>query len=143
MGDKLHFRCPSCGRINRVDADRSGPTCGGCKASLDVSGAPVHLSDDQLSQLLSKSPVPVLIDFYADWCGPCRMLAPHLEQLGKKHAGKLVVAKVDTERHQREAARLGVQGIPALFLYKGGRLVDQAAGFRPLPGLEQLVAPHL
>lgn len=145
MPPSLHYRCPACGRINRVQPERARlcPTCGACKANLEVSGAPVHLDDDAVQRLVDTSPVPVLVDFYADWCGPCRSLAPTLQELGRRHAGQLIVVKVDTERHQRLASRLSVQGIPALFLFRGGQVVDQATGALPLAALEQLVSRHL
>jgi thioredoxin 2 len=140
-----YFPCPSCGGVNRVPADKvaNHPTCGRCKAALPTEGAPILLDDDALARLIQASPVPVLVDFYADWCGPCRMLAPVLDQLARQHAGRLVVAKVDTERHQRIAGQLGVQGIPAVFLYVGGRVVDQGSGFQPLPAWQRMVGPHL
>lgn len=140
-----HFRCPSCGGVNRIPREKVDhhPTCGRCKAELDTSGRPVHLGDDALETLIGSSPVPVLVDFYADWCGPCRALAPVLEQLGAQNAGRLMVVKVDTERDQRVASRLGVRGIPAVYLYKGGRVVAEQAGAAPLPFWQKLVAPHL
>ncbi len=139
------FACSHCGKLNRVRDDKldKGPKCGHCGSRLDTSGHAVHVSDDQLDVLLRSSPVPVVVDFYADWCGPCRMLAPTLEQLGERHAGRLIVAKVDTQRYPRHAQRLRVQGIPAVFLFKGGELVDRATGLRPLPFWEQMVAPHV
>ena len=139
------FRCSSCGGINRVDPARlqSGPKCGRCSAPLRVDGAPVDLHDDALDRLLEASPVPVLVDFYADWCQPCKALAPILAALGQRHAGRLIIAKVDTERSTRSAGRLGVEGIPAVFLFRGGKLVDQATGARPYPEWERMVAPHL
>ena len=145
MGDLRHFRCTSCGGLNRVPAERldSGPRCGRCKAPLDLSGEPQHLDDAGAQTLLDQSPVPVLIDFYADWCGPCRALAPTLRTLARQQAGKLVVIKVNTDRDQRLAGSLGVRGIPALYLYKGGRPVDQITGARPLSELSRWVAPHL
>ena len=137
------FRCPVCGRFNRVQPGRAGPSCGACQAALDVSGAPIHLDDDGLQRLVQHSPVPVLVDFYADWCAPCRSLAPSLVELGRRHAGRLLVAKVDTDKHPRTAGQLGVRGIPALYLYQGGRVVDQRAGAVPLSELEGMVGPRL
>ena len=137
--------CPSCSKLNRIRADKlgSGPKCGHCKSALDTSGAPRPVDDAELSRLIRSSPVPVLVDFYADWCGPCRSLAPHLEQLGKNHPGALMVVKVDTERHQEHARQLGVQGIPALYLYRDGKVVEQTSGMRPLAFWEDWVRPHL
>lgn len=137
------FRCPSCGGINRVTPGRAAPKCGRCHQPLATSGQPVAVSDAELQHLVQNSPVPVLVDFYADWCGPCRSLSPILAELGARHKGELIVVKVDTERHQHTAGQLGVSGIPAVFLYKGGRVVDQAAGLRPLPAWEQMIAPHV
>lgn len=136
------LRCPACGGFNRV-VDRPNPKCGRCRAPLPTDGKPIHVSDDQLQELVRTSPVPVLVDFYADWCGPCRSLAPVLEQLGARWSGRLIVAKVDTERDQRTAASLGVEGIPAVFLYRGGRVVAKSAGFQPLGAWEKLIAPHV
>ena len=143
--DKLAFACPRCHRINRVAPDRldSGPRCGACKAPLDVSGTPLHVDDDTLDRLVRSSPVPVLVDFWAEWCAPCRMVAPALEELGRRHAGRLIVAKVDTDRHQRHAAALGVRGIPTLALFEGGRPVDQKVGALGLPQLEAWIATRL
>lgn len=137
------FRCPSCGGLNRVTPGRAAPRCGRCHQALQTTGHPVSLSDAELQRLIDSSPVPVLVDFYADWCGPCRSLAPILADLGARHKGELIVVKVDTERHQQTAGALGVSGIPAVFLYKGGRVVERADGLRPLPAWEQMVAPHL
>jgi thioredoxin 2 len=137
------FRCASCGGINRVDPARAHPKCGRCGTALSTDGAPIQVNDDQLEALVRSSPVPVLVDFYADWCQPCKVLGPLLHQLGTAHAGRLIVAKVDTERDQRTASRLGVEGIPAVFVFRGGEVVDQAVGVRPYPAWEQLVAPHL
>lgn len=141
MPGSLVFVCPSCLGINRVRADRldAGPTCGRCHTRLDTSGKPLPLSDDALDRVVQKSPVPVLVDFYADWCAPCRVLSPTLEALARDRAGEVIVAKVDTERFPRNAQRLGVRGIPAVFLFHDGRKVADAAGVRPRAFYEDLL----
>jgi thioredoxin 2 len=141
----LIFPCSGCGGLNRVAPERTGssPKCGRCGRPLSTSGSPLSVDDAQLRSLVRGSPVPVLVDFYSDSCGPCRMLAPVMQELAQKHAGKLIVAKVDTQRHQQVAAELAVTGIPAVFLYRNGVVVGQAAGFRPLPEWERMIQPHL
>lgn len=138
------FACPQCVRLNRVHPDKADSAkCGHCSTPLDVSGRPLKVDDDGLDRLTRSSPVPVLVDFYADWCGPCRMLSPVLDQLGEKHAGRLIVAKVDTERFQRRAQQLGVRGIPLVVLYKDGKEVDRLSGMRPLPAWMSMVGRHV
>ncbi|MCB9760476.1 MAG: thiol reductase thioredoxin [Alphaproteobacteria bacterium] len=145
MSDRLHFRCPSCGGVNRVPAARLAekPTCGRCKAPLDLHNTPVDVDDDALARLIQAAPVPVLVDFWAPWCAPCRAVAPHLKALAERHAGRLIVAKVNTEVHQRTAGALGVRSIPTLAVYKGGALVKAEPGARTGSQLEAYVAPVL
>jgi thioredoxin 2 len=141
----LHFRCASCGGINRIPADRlaAGPHCGRCKAPIDTEAHPAEVDDDQLDRLVASSPVPVLVDFWAPWCGPCRMVAPELVTLARAHAGRLVVVKVNTDLHQRTAGRLGVQAIPTLAVWKGGHLQKSQAGALMGAQLRAFVQPVL
>lgn len=145
MSDALILRCDACGGFNRVPAARAneGPTCGRCKAKLDTSAHPLNLSDAELGQLIARSPLPVLVDFWAPWCGPCRMVAPELERLAKRYAGRLIVAKINTDEHQQTAASLNVQAIPTLAVYKGGQLVKKEAGALTGQRLDAFIAPAL
>ncbi|MFT4977484.1 MAG: thioredoxin 2 [Myxococcota bacterium] len=139
------FRCTSCGGINRVAPDRlsSSPRCGRCKTPLDLTNAPHELDDDALDRLIRSAPVTVLVDFWAPWCGPCRMVAPHLKALATEHAGRLIVAKINTDTHQRTAGRLSVRSIPTLAIWRGGELKIAQPGALMGPQLRQFVAPHL
>lgn len=141
-----YLLCDSCHSLNRVPPEKLGTgaaKCGRCGAGLSEQNKPVHVNDADLEKLIRVSPVPVLVDFYADWCGPCRSLAPVLEQLANKKAGKMLVVKVNTDHDQRHAASLGVSGIPAVFLFKGGEVVNQATGARPLNFWEGFTQPHV
>lgn len=137
------FACRSCGAINRAKADRTDAKCGRCHEALDVSGSASQVDNARLTALIASSPVPVLVDFYADWCGPCKGLSPILDALGRSHAGDLLVVKVNTDQDQQHAGHLGVQGIPAVFLFKDGKVVQQATGLRPPPFWEGMIKPYL
>lgn len=138
----LVYRCAACGGINRVAPERKddGPTCGRCKAPLDLAARPLDVSDDDLERLVRSSPVPVLVDFHATWCGPCRMVAPLVADLAREHAGALVVVKVDTDRHKRFAGQVGLQGVPTFALFKDGKVARVETGALPRPRLEALIA---
>jgi len=101
------------------------------------------VSDEQLEALVRGSGLPVFVDFWAAWCPPCRAVAPYVQELARRHAGKLVVVKVDTDRYQRHMTGLGIRSIPTLVIYSGGNPVAKQAGAVGGPQLEQMVAPHL
>lgn len=141
MEDYIFIPCESCGAVNRVRAEKvsAGPHCARCKAPLDP-GRPVHVTDAQFDQVVSGSDLPVLVDFYAEWCGPCKSMAPTLEQLAARHAGRALVAKLDTDQNPATAARFGIRGVPTLIVFKGGREVGRQVGAVPAAALESLLA---
>ena len=100
---------------------------------------PVEVTDAQFEQEILKSDQPVLVDFWAPWCGPCRMVGPIVEELAGEYDGRLKVAKVNTDNNQQNAARLGIQGIPTLILFRGGKEVDRVVGAVPKPALKQRI----
>ena len=145
MPDHRFFRCIRCGGINRIPAERLSdqPSCGRCKAARDLNAQPHDLNDDALDRLVRTAPVPVLVDFWAPWCGPCRVVAPHLKQLAQRHAGRLIIAKINTDQHQRTAGRLSVRSIPTLAIWSDGTLQIAQAGALTGARLERFIAPHL
>jgi thioredoxin len=136
--------CARCGTKNRVktngDAHGLRPVCGKCKAPLlaapDAPGRPIDVTDDSFDGVLRDADRPVLVDFWAPWCGHCRTLAPVVEQFAGRH-GNVRVAKLNTEENPRTPARFGVRGIPTMILFEHGQEVARLSGAMPLPALEQ------
>ncbi len=126
-------KCPHCDANNRVNLDaEKQAVCGNCKKSLPkFSAQPIHITDANFSETVEKSPLPVLIDFWAAWCGPCRLIAPVIDELAKELAGKAVVGKLNVDENQMTAARFGVQSIPTLLIVKAGSEVERIVGAQP------------
>lgn len=101
--------------------------------------APIHVTDAEFEQKVLKSPVPVVVDFWAPWCGPCRMVAPVLDELAGEYGNKIVIAKVNTDEHSQWASKFGVRGIPTMLFIKDGELVDQVVGAYPKPMIQQRI----
>jgi thioredoxin 1 len=112
-------------------------TSAGAGQAVGVDGGePVHVTDDTFEEMVLQAPVPVMVDFWAPWCGPCRMIAPIVEDLAEKYDGRAVVAKINTDENVKVASQLGIMGIPTLILFKDGEEVDRVVGFAPGHTLE-------
>jgi thioredoxin 2 len=125
----LHIVCPACGSINRVPAEKlqAGGKCGKCHEPL-FQGKPVALSQADLEQHLAHSDIPLLVDFWAAWCAPCKMMAPAFEQAAQQLEPYVRLGKIDTEREQGAAMKLGIRSIPTLILFKGGKEAARVSG---------------
>ena len=117
--------------------------CGKCKTPLATSTTPFIVTDANFPSAVERSSIPVLIDFWAAWCGPCRMVAPTIEQLAKELAGRVLVGKLDVDANQVTAGRFRVQSIPSLLIFKGGREVDRIVGVQSKEAILQRLRPYL
>jgi thioredoxin 2 len=130
--DALHIACARCGATNRVPAARRGedPTCGRCGEPL-LAGEPMELTDANFDAVVGKTDLPVVVDFWAPWCGPCRMMAPAFEQAAAQLKGRAVLVKVNSDDNPRTAARFGIRSIPTLVKLDHGQETGRRSGALP------------
>ena len=134
--------CPACGKKNRIAYSRLGSAtrCGQCKRELPPPSAPIEAARSaDFDRLVASSPLPVVVDFWAPWCGPCRMVAPELERVAARQAGKIVVVKVNTDALGDLGERFQIRSIPTMAVFAGGREVARAAGARPAADIERFI----
>jgi thioredoxin 2 len=137
---KVMVRCPFCGKLNRVDAARAKdrPTCGECSKPI-LLDRPVTVTDSDLDRIVNESDIPIVVDFYADWCGPCKAMAPMFDEAARARTGEVLFTKLDTDRNPAMSARYGIRSIPTLIVFRGGKEIDRQVGSVPKPMLEKLI----
>jgi thioredoxin 2 len=133
-------RCVFCGTANRVDLARlsGGPKCGQCGRPIRLD-RPTWVTDADFDRIVAAASVPVLVDFYADWCGPCKMMAPALDDFARQHLGEVLVLKLDTDANPTAPTRFGIRGIPTLIVFEHGREVRRHVGVAQTAEIDRLV----
>jgi thioredoxin 2 len=139
-GRRATVPCIFCLTLNRVDVGRVAdrPKCGECGKPM-LLDRPIRVSDQDLERVVSGTEVPVLVDFYADWCGPCKMMAPVLDDVAREYQGRALVVKLDTDRNPTMAVRFAIRGIPTLIVFREGREVSREVGAVPRARLDALL----
>jgi thioredoxin 2 len=142
MTTSVHLPCPACGAINRVPESRlgEGPVCGSCKQRL-FAGHPFELTSANFDAQIGRGDIPIVVDFWAAWCGPCRTMAPHFERASAELEPHMRFAKLDTESAQDIAGRYGIRSIPTLVVFKAGREIARLSGARDSRALVDWLKP--
>lgn len=131
-------RCPFCGTLTSADLSADALACSGCGKPV-LADRPMPVTGSDLQHIIADSKLPVLVDFYADWCAPCRMMAPVLDELARTRKGRLQILKLDTDRYPEIAGGLGIRGIPTLILFKDGEEANRQVGMAPRKMLEDMI----
>lgn len=144
MSEAIHVVCPHCLAVNRLPSTKlaDAPNCGQCKQTL-FTGKPFELNATNLDRYLSRNDLPIVIDFWAPWCGPCRVMSPNFEQTAARLSPAMLFAKLNTEEEQQLAARFNIRSIPTLAVFKGGREIARQSGAVDAATLQRWLAPHL
>ena len=134
------MRCVFCETLNRVDLARAGerPSCGSCGRPI-LLDRPLPATDAEFARVIADAEVPVVVDFYADWCGPCKMMAPVFDEFASEQQGRVLVLKLDTDRNPATAQRFDVRGIPTLIVFRNGQEAARQVGAVPKRALEELL----
>ena len=149
QSDVILVKCKNCGTVNRIPTDKMNmkARCGRCKAPLelgDISGGePLKITDANFETEVLRSPVPVLLDCWAPWCGPCRMVSPIVDEIAREMAGSLKVGKLNVDENPVTASRFRIMSIPTLLVFKNGKAVDQIVGALPKAQILQRLRPHI
>ncbi len=140
MSDAIQIVCAACGAVNRIPADKPAKEarCGRCGAKL-FTGKPVELNDAIFQKYVTRTSIPVVVDFWAEWCGPCKMMAPEFARAAEELEPQVKFAKLDTERNQMTAMQFGIRSIPTLMIFREGKVIAQQAGAMPASQIVQWV----